>query len=243
MRHLLLELNADGLLKGIIHAAGAAIKAPLLEHKDNDVDYLFAAKVQGSWYLHELSKNLDLDFFVVYSSISSVFGSNKESVYSGTNSFIDALIAERQRLGMVGTAIEWGPWGEVGMAKKRSQDQGLKQSLISNEQGHAFIKILINDQLSHAAIISPEYLKFMLDFVSKPVPAFHKHLGDELNAAEQFAHKNLSSWLNDYLETREENRFQACKDMICAICNEILEITNADELDEDEDFLSWVSIH
>ncbi|WP_131777542.1 SDR family NAD(P)-dependent oxidoreductase [Legionella cherrii] len=236
MRHLLLELNADGLLKGIIHAAGAAIKAPLLEHKDEDVDYLFAAKVQGSWYLHELSKNLDLDFFVVYSSISSVFGSNKESVYSGTNSFIDALIAERQRLGMVGTAIEWGPWGEVGMAKKRSQDQGLKQSLISNEQGHTFIKILINDQLSHAAIISPEYLKFMLDFVPKPVPAFHKHLADELNAAEQFAHKNLSLWLNDYLETREESRFQACKEMICALCNEILEITNADELDEDEGF-------
>ncbi len=236
LRHLLLELNADGLLKGIIHAAGTAIKAPLLEHTDEDVDYLFSAKVQGSWYLHELSKNFDLDFFVVYSSISSVFGSNKESVYSGTNSFLDALIAERQRLGLVGTAIEWGPWGEVGMAKKRSQDQGLKQSLVSNEQGHTFIKILINDQLSHAAIISPEYLKFMLDFVPKPVPAFHKYLADDLAITEQVADKHLSSWLNDYLDTDEGNRFQACKDMVCAICKEILELTDAEDLDEDEGF-------
>ncbi|WP_454785288.1 SDR family NAD(P)-dependent oxidoreductase [Legionella sp. WA2024007413] len=236
VHELLLELNADGLLKGIIHAAGVAIKAPLLEHNNEDVDYLFSAKVQGSWYLHELTKNLDLDFFVIYSSISSVFGSNKESVYSGTNSFVDALIAERRRLGLVGTAIEWGPWGEVGMAKKRSQDQGLKQSLISNEQGHTFIKILINDQLSHAVIISPDYLKFMLDFVPKPVPGFHKYLADNLHVSEQFANKNLSSWLNDYLEINPEKRLQFCRDLVCFICKEILELTQVDELDEDEGF-------
>ena len=93
------------------------------------MDSLFSAKVQGGWYLHELSQDIDFDFFVVYSSISSVFGSNKESVYSGTNSFLDVLIAERHRLGLVGTAVQWGPWGEVGMAKKRAQDQSLKQSL------------------------------------------------------------------------------------------------------------------
>ncbi|PWY55008.1 polyketide synthase [Legionella qingyii] len=236
VRHLLLELNADGLLKGIIHAAGVAVKAPLLEHNSEDVDYLFSAKVQGGWYLHELTKNFDLDFFVVYSSISSVFGSNKESVYSGTNSFVDALIAERRRLGLVGTAIDWGPWGEVGMAQKRSQDQGLKQSLISNEQGHTFIKTLINDQLSHAVIISPDYLKFMLEFVPKPAPVFHKHLADTLHAAEQFANKNLSLWLNDYLKINAENRFKTCKDLVCSICKEILELTEVDELDEDEGY-------
>lgn len=236
MRQLLEELNADGLLKGIIHAAGAAVKASLLDHEDKDVDYLFAAKVQGSWYLHELSKPFELDFFVVYSSISSVFGSNKESVYSGTNSFLDALIAERQRLGLVGTAIEWGPWGEAGMAKKRSQDQSLKNSLMSNEQGYTFIKILINDQIGHAAIISPEYLKFMLDFVPKPVPAFHKYLADELIGTEQAANKDLTPWLDDYLQLNEENRFQACKNLVCAICNDILEITNAEDLDDDEGF-------
>lgn len=62
LQALLLELNSDGLLKGIIHAAGAAVKAPLIEHTDNDVDYLFSAKVLGGWYLHELSQNINLDF-------------------------------------------------------------------------------------------------------------------------------------------------------------------------------------
>lgn len=152
----------------------------MLEHQDEDVDYLFSAKVKGGWFLHELSLDCNLDFFVVYSSVSSVFGSNKESVYSGTNSFLDALIAERQRMGLPGTAVQWGPWGEVGMAQKRSRDEGLKQALISNAQGHVIIKCLINDEFKHATIISPEYLKFMLDFVPKPLPGFYGQLDEEL---------------------------------------------------------------
>lgn len=236
LRDLFLESNADGLLKGIIHAAGTAIKAPLIEHNDDSVDYLFSAKVKGGWYLHELSKDCDLDFFVVYSSVSSTFGSNKESVYSAANSFLDALIAERQRLGLVGTAIQWGPWGEVGMANSRSRDQSLKQALINNEQGQALIKVLINGQLDNATIISPDYLKFMLDFVPRPMPAFHKGLVDDLVVIEHAHHHNLSSWLSDYLELGADKRLNACKDMLSSICKEILELSETDDLDEEEGF-------
>jgi acyl transferase domain-containing protein/acyl carrier protein len=236
LRSLLLELNADGLLKGIVHAAGTAIKASLLEHQDSDVDYLFSAKVTGGWYLHELSQNIDLDFFVVYSSISSVFGSNKESVYSGTNSFLDALIAERHRLGLVGASVQWGPWGEVGMAKKRAQDHSLKKALVSNEQGHVFIKIIINDVLDYATIISPDYLRFMLDFVPKPLPGFHKNLADGLSLEEFNANVNLSPWLNEYLEVSKEKQLQVCKDMLSTLCKEVLERSDSEDLDEDEGF-------
>ena len=241
LQKLMVELNADHLLKGIIHAAGAAIKAPLIDHKDEDVDYLFSAKVKGAWHLHELSQHCDLDFFVVYSSISSVFGSNKESVYSATNSFLDLLIAERQRLGLVGTAIQWGPWGEVGMANKRSRDQGLKDALITNEQGHSFIKVLLSGQLSHASIISPDYLKFMLDFVPKPLPGFYQVLSDDLllddrGMTNQSNNKDLSQWLSHYLNINKDNRFKACREMLSGICKDILELSAADDLDEDEGF-------
>ncbi len=237
LHNLFAELNADGLLKGIIHAAGAGIKASVLEHQDEDVDYVFAAKVKGGWYLHELSQQCNLNFFVVYSSIASVFGSNKESVYSASNSFVDALIAERRRLGLVGTAIQWGPWGEVGMAKGRAQGQSLRQALISNEQGQTFIKILIGSQLNYATIIAPEYLKFMLDFVPKPQPLFYKNLAENLlHVGEHTAstgNRNLSPWLNDYLMQSADKRFDACKDLISDLCKDILELA---DLDEDEGF-------
>lgn len=235
---LLSELNTDGLLKGIIHAAGAAVKAPLLEHQGEDIDHLFAAKVRGGWYLHELSQKFALDFFIVYSSIASVFGSNKESVYSAANSFLDALIAKRHCLGLVGTAIQWGPWGDSGMAKKRSQIQALKQALVSNEQGRTLIKILLNNQQSHATIIAPEYLKFMLDFVPKPLPAFYNSLAKELLKTTPSPGQDLSSWLNQYLELSEEKRLHACRDMVRALCKEILELSDADDLDEEEGFFA-----
>ncbi|WP_133129042.1 type I polyketide synthase, partial [Legionella nagasakiensis] len=236
LRGLLLESNADGLLKGIIHAAGAAMNAPLLEHQEEDIDSLFSAKVQGGWYLHELSQHCNLDFFIVYSSISSVFGSNKESVYSATNSFLDALIAERQRLGLVGTAIQWGPWAEVGMAEKRARDQGLKQALIHNEQGRALINRLINSQLTHAAIISPDYLKFMLDFVPKPRPLFYQDLADALMVVEPMGNENTSSWLDDYFKLDDDKKFTACKDMLSTLCKEMLGLPEAEDLEEHEGF-------
>ncbi|RUR17124.1 SDR family NAD(P)-dependent oxidoreductase [Legionella septentrionalis] len=237
LAQLLAELNQDGLLKGIIHAAGAAIKASVLEHDEKDVDYLFSAKVKGGWYLHELTKHYDLDFFVVYSSISSVFGSNKESVYGAANSSLDALIATRHLLGLPGTAIQWGPWGEVGMAQKRSRDPSVRHALINNQQGHTFVKILINGEFKHTAIISPDYLKFMLDFVPKPEPAFHKQLTNDLTAiASSFVPQNLSGWLAQYVAIPAAGHLNACKDMISAICKDILELSEAEELDEEDGF-------
>lgn len=233
---LLAHWNKDGLLKGIIHAAGTAIKAPLTEHQDEDVDCLFAAKVKGAWYLHELTKNYKLDFFILYSSVASVFGSNRESVYSGANSCLDLLIAARCRSGLVGTSVQWGPWGEAGMAQRRSRDPNLKQALISNEQGHHFIKMVLNTPLPELTIISPQYLQFMLDFVPQPLPLFYKELEHDLIHRELTQEQDLTGWLNDYLELSAEQRFIACKKMVTELCKTILEMPPSDDLEEDEGF-------
>lgn len=236
LQQLLLEINADGLLKGIIHAAGASMNKSLLEHNDHDVDYLFSAKVKGGWYLHELSQDCTLDFFVVYSSIAAVFGSNKESIYSATNSFLDGLIEERQRLGLVGNAIQWGPWAEVGMAEKRSRDRGLKEALIHNDQGKAFIQRLINSPLRHATVISPKYLQFMLDFVPEPRPLFYKYLASELTEVEPSSNTTLSPWLTEYSKLDAVNQLPACIRMITQICKELMELTSTEDVDKDAGF-------
>jgi acyl transferase domain-containing protein/acyl carrier protein len=242
------DINSDGLLKGIIHAAGVGIKAPLIKHESEHVDYIFSAKVTGAWYLHELSRPCKLDFFVVYSSVSSVFGSNKESVYSASNSFLDVLIAERQRLGLVGQVIQWGPWGQVGMGIQATLgDPDRIHALITNAQGHALIKILLNGQLSHATIISPKYLRFMLDFVPHPMPAFHKTLANSLKVVEPHNSQNwvvesaknvdLSRWLKEYFNLSDVQRFEACRDLLIEICRKILESSETEtDLEGDEGF-------
>lgn len=233
---LLKELNADGQLKGIIHAAGAAIKAPLVEHQAEDVDYIFSAKVKGAWYLHDLTKTINLDFFIVYSSISSVFGSNKESVYSGANSCLDLLIATRHQLGLVGTSIQWGPWGDAGMSQKRSRDENLKKALINNEQGHLFLKNSLKSKKSALTIISPDYLHFMLDFVPQPLPLFYKELERTLFNKKLSEESAVSSWLQTFLGLNKEERISACKNMLTGLCRDILDASDLDDLDEDLGF-------
>lgn len=237
--HLFLDLNADGLLKGIIHAAGSALNAPFIEHRDEDIDYLFSAKVKGGWYLHELSQNCKLDFFIVYSSVASLFGSNNQSVYSATGSFLDALIAERHRLGLVGTAIQWGTWGEVGMLIKHSGRQDLNPMLINNGQGQALIKLLMNTKLRHVTIVSPKYLEFLLDFVPKPMPAFHQCLTSDLGGGKpetEIIANNLSPWVNSYFKMSDDKKRQASKDLIFSICKKIQERSTIEYLDEDDGF-------
>lgn len=237
VKALIDELAADGLLKGIIHTAAQVKKAPLLAHQAEDIDTLFAAKVAGAWYLHDCSQNIPLDFFIVYSSIASIFGSNQESIYAAANSFLDALIAERHRLGLVGTAIQWGPWGEVGMAKNRARNDQIRPALISNTQGSAWLSALLNIKKSQTCIISPAYLAFMLDFVPEPRPACYQALQQQLlnEPSEKKPHEQ-TTWLTSYVNLNPAEQKMHCDALVTNICQQILEVSPNDSLEPELGF-------
>jgi len=73
------------------------------------------AQVRGAWTLHRLSLDLDLDFFVLYSSVSSVLGTAQQAHYTAANGFLDGLAEYRRGLGLPALSINWGPWQNGGM--------------------------------------------------------------------------------------------------------------------------------
>ena len=108
-------------LKGIFHAAGVAQYRAL---KDVDLDTFNAVlrpKVLGTWILERLSADIQLDFFVGFSSIASVWGSRGQGHYAAANTFIDAVAHYRVGLNKPATSINWGPWADGGMAIKEFQ--------------------------------------------------------------------------------------------------------------------------
>jgi NAD(P)-dependent dehydrogenase (short-subunit alcohol dehydrogenase family)/acyl carrier protein len=103
-------------LKGIIHSAAVLDDGVLLGQDGARFEKVMQPKVAGTWNLHSLTRDLPLDFFVVFSSFASSFGSAGQSNYAAGNAFMDALMHHRRALGLPGLSIHWGAWGEIGLA-------------------------------------------------------------------------------------------------------------------------------
>jgi len=107
---------ADGPpLRGVIHAAGITIPRLLKAMATDDLRAVMRPKVQGGWLLHELTRDVELDFFVLFSSVASVWGSGGLGNYAAANHFLDGLAHHRRVLGLPALCVNWGPWSEAGM--------------------------------------------------------------------------------------------------------------------------------
>ncbi|MFG1780791.1 beta-ketoacyl reductase, partial [Micromonospora sp. NPDC049051] len=114
---LLGDLVARGeRLRAVVHAAGVAQLSGLGEVGVGELEEVLRAKVGGAVVLDELTAGLDLDAFVVFSSIAGVWGSAGQVGYAAANAFVDGLVVSRRARGLVGSSVAWGPWAEAGMA-------------------------------------------------------------------------------------------------------------------------------
>jgi myxalamid-type polyketide synthase MxaB len=103
-------------LGGIVHAAGVLDDGIIPSQTPERFARVLAPKVAGGWNLHCATRDGDIDFFVLFSSIASLFGSPGQTNYAAANAFLDALAAHRAAQGLPATSIQWGPWAATGMA-------------------------------------------------------------------------------------------------------------------------------
>ena len=118
-------------LAGVAHLAGVLNDALLSKQSVESFRTTLAPKAFGAWHLHRLTKNDDLEFFIVYSSASSVLGSPGQANYATANAMLDGLVADRQAQGLPAAGINWGPWAKGGMATSHAARANLSaQGLI-----------------------------------------------------------------------------------------------------------------
>ncbi|HEY7330127.1 MAG TPA: type I polyketide synthase [Gemmataceae bacterium] len=117
---VLAAIERDGPpLRGVIQAA-MVLEDALLPNLDwPRMRRVLAPKVEGSWNLHRQTLRCQLDFFVMFSSLSSVFGHGGQGNYAAANHFLDALAWHRRALGLPALTINWGYLGEVGYLAER----------------------------------------------------------------------------------------------------------------------------
>ncbi|WSN08774.1 SDR family NAD(P)-dependent oxidoreductase [Micromonospora sp. NBC_01699] len=124
---LVATLRADGAdIRTVIHAAGSGVLVPLDGTDPDDFAPTLDAKVRGADNLDAVFGDADLDAFVLFSSISAVWGSAEHGAYAAANAYLDGLAENRRSRGLAATSVVWGIWDPAdggGMAANLVEDQ------------------------------------------------------------------------------------------------------------------------
>jgi len=119
IRSIMAIFKEDRPLRGIVHAAGVVDSGVLSSMTPQRCETTIAPKMYGAWNLHQATQHVDMDLFMMFSSISGVMGMPGLANYAASNSFLDALAHFRRAQGLPATSVAYGTWaGDGGMASK-----------------------------------------------------------------------------------------------------------------------------
>lgn len=114
-------------LRGIIQAAGVLSDSVIDNLDASRLQRVLLPKVLGTWNLHNLTLDAELDFFVFYSSVAAMLGSPGQAAHAAANAFLDALAYHRRALNLTALSINWGPWRDAGKASNNSLSRTLTE--------------------------------------------------------------------------------------------------------------------
>ena len=174
LRQLLDRVPDEYPLRAVVHTAAALDDAAIADLTPGQVGFALRAKADAAVHLHELTRGHDLSAFVLYSSVSSVFGVAGQGNYAPGNAFCEALAHHRRSLGLPATSVAWGAWSGGGMAQDTAVSELLnRHGLPGMEPGDALavLEQALDRDLTALAVADIDWPRFRTAFTAnRPSP-------------------------------------------------------------------------
>lgn len=205
LAHVLQTIPESYPLAGVIHGAGVLDDGILRQQSWQRFATVLAPKVQGAWHLHQLTKALLLDFFVLFSSATALLGNGGQANHAAANAFLDALAHYRHAQGLPALSINWGAWSEIGAAADRNIAAQLAHEgidMIAPEQGIATLAALLNSTtqqpMAQVGVIPMVWSRYLSP--DRSVPPFLRQFRDDavLSVPVQSAQQQLRDAADPY---------------------------------------------
>ena len=132
-----------GKIDGVFHAAGILDDGPLMLKTAQSASRVLDPKVRGTLVLEVALRDLPLSFFVLFSSISSIFPPAGQVDYAAANAFLDAFALSRKD---PVTVIDWGAWREVGIAARAASPHPLLDERLPTTQSEILYSTRLSQQ-------------------------------------------------------------------------------------------------
>lgn len=141
-------------LRGIVHAA-TVIDDGLIRNLDAErIQKVLAPKIDGARHLDALTRETELDFFVLYSSATTLFGNPGQANYVAANHWLEAFAANRRAAGLPATCVRWGAIEDVGFLARNTRTRDALQ-----------------ERLGGSALRSDDALKVLEQMLLAPGPS------------------------------------------------------------------------
>lgn len=230
VQRIVADIDAtDAPLGGIMHCAGVLADAVITQQSAEKFTTSFNPKVEGTLNLHNCTKDMNLDLFVCFSSVSAIFDGGGQANYAAANSFMDRLMASRRSQGLAGLSVNWGAWADVGMAADLADKRSASiESFITQEEAFLALGQLVVDGRIQGTVCK---LGNRLDQSTSSSILFDlvenkKTNDEELSELEQVFASNAGNSV-------EENMALFIKNQV----NKVLGASSDDEFDMDAEFV------
>ncbi|MGW8358623.1 SDR family NAD(P)-dependent oxidoreductase [Streptomyces wedmorensis] len=231
---LLASIPARAPLTAVVHTAGVIDDGVITALTPQRLDTVFRPKVDAALVLDELTRDLDLSAFVLYSSAAGTFQAPGQGNYAAANAFLDALAQRRRAAGLAATSLAWGLWSQMtGNLSDADQKRLARVGLVgpSMEEGMGLFDAALQSPTAALALVKLDFAELRNQAGMGTLPALLRALVPAGRRSAQSAAASADGLLQRLAGVSQDEREQILLETVQQAAAAVLGFASPDQLE------------